>query len=402
MKPDDASNDDRGAKGVTTLEERLLRRKDVLAYTEVPGTEYGYRPGRLLCHLDDYEQVNEAVQAKGGWALESESYSTLVASFALPAEVDIPSFVAELRKGSDGGELRVSPLHLLMGSPRWSGWPGSDAEPADELGPADGRIGDPKQPGAGVRIVVIDTGLDARARHHELLAGVEAELSEIDRSVDVNPPDRYIDDQAGHAAFVAGVIRQEAPGASVRIIRALDTQGVTDEYTVANAILRAADSADIINLSLGGFTDGDLPPISIVEALAKLPKDTVVVAAAGNLSSTRKTWPAAIKSVVSVGATDAEKSPAGFTNSGDWVDCCTDGVDVHSVYVHGDENPEVDASPDSFTGHALWSGTSFSCARVSAKIAIEVHRNGGGSAKGASQRLLNGGTRVPGLGVFLP
>ncbi len=386
-------------RGESSREERLLRRKDVLSH-DVDGAEYGYRPGRLLSALEDYEIVNQAVEARGGRFLQSESDSPLVASFELPDDVDIPEFVAELRK-SDGTGPRVSPNHVLTGSPRWCGWPGSDAEPADEIGAADGE-GDCADAGeAKVRIVVIDTGLDKRASHHPLLKVVEVSPSDIDHSVDTTPHDRYIDDQAGHAAFIAGVIRQEAPGASVRVIRALDTQGVTDESTVAAAILRVAKDADIINLSLGGYTDGDAPPISIVEALAQLPEGTVVVAAAGNLDSDRVTYPAAINGVIAVGATDANRQPAEFTNFGDWVDCCTDGVKVHSVYVHGKENPELDSPPDTFTGHALWSGTSFSCPRVCAKIAIEMQANGG-SAKAAADRLLRGAKTMPGLGVFLP
>lgn len=388
-------------RGESSREERLLRRKDVLAY-EVDGAEYGYRPGRLLSALEDFDVVNDAVQAKGGRFLESESETPLVATYELPDDVDIPGFVAELRK-SDGTGPRVSPNHVLTGSPRWCGWPGSDAEPADEIVVADGTSDCPDE-GKAVRIVVIDTGLDKRASHHPLLQGVEVAPTHIDHSADTTPRDRYIDDQAGHAAFIAGVIRQEAPGASIRIIRALDTQGVTDEATVAAAILRAAEDArgaDIINLSLGGYTDGDVPPISIVEALAKLSEGTVVVAAAGNLDSDRVTYPAAIDGVIAVGATDAKRQPASFTNFGDWVDCCTDGVDVHSVYVHGEENPELDMPPDTFTGHALWSGTSFSCPRVCAKIANEMQTNGG-SARDAADRLLSGGAKMPGLGVFLP
>lgn len=387
----------------TTPEERLLRREDVAAYTSTPGKEYAYRPGELLVDARDIELVRDAIEKIGGDI--PEVTSTLVA-VKVPDNVDIPALVADLRAAGVEQTPRLSPVHVLMGVPKWCGWPGADAEPAGRLKAAAGKVGDPDQPGSGVKIVVIDTGLDERARSHPLLEGVEADdPDDIDPSSDMEPEDRYIDDQAGHATFIAGIIRQTAPGASVRIIKVLDTQGVTDERAVADAIKKAAElGADVVNLSLGGYTDGDRAPIAILEALDTLPRTTAVIAAAGNLASTRVTWPAAIKRVIAVGAVDAKGTPAPFTNSGWWVDTCADGVDVHGVYVRGEENPEVetDGSPDRFEGHAFWSGSSFSCARVSAATAVEMARNGG-SGRDAVLRLVEDAqaTVVPDLGVLL-
>ena len=95
---------------------------------------------------------------------------------------------------------------------------------------------------------------------------------------------------------------------------------------------------------------------------------TVVVAAAGNDSTCRVTWPAALPGVIAVGAL-GPSGPAPFTNYGSWVTCAP-GVDVISNFFddvdkHDDKNP---ATSD-FHGWAKWSGTSFAAPIVAAAIA---------------------------------
>ena len=387
-------------KPTTTPEERLLERADVRIH-DAPGEEYGYRPGAILVDDRDVELVagllDEAGAEKADCGVEGVSY------YRVSDDADIPAIVAKLRASSEERTPRVGPTHLLFGFPRMRGLPGDDAEPAPPLGdPPKGK----ELPGAGVTIVVIDTGLDADARNSPWLREVDVDDPvDIDLTADLAPLDGYIDDQAGHAAFVAAIIRQDAPGARVRVIKALDTQGVTEEIAVARAIDRAAAfGADIINLSLGGYTDGDAAPVAISAALARLPRTTAVIAAAGNFASSRPTWPAASKRVLSVGAVDAKGQRAGFSNHGWWVDVCAEGVRLHSVYVSGAEDPENerDRTPDTFEGHAFWSGTSFACPKVAARVAVDMAREGI-SARAAAHRLLEdpSATEVPGLGVLV-
>lgn len=385
----------------TTPEERLLEREDVRIHG-APGAEYGYVPRVILVDDRDLDLVAGAL-AKAGAQKAKESGVEGIARFELDdPDADVPAVVARLRASSAERTPRVGPAHVLFGFPRMRGMPGDDAEPAPALGdPPEGK----ELPGAGVTIVVIDTGLDDAARQNPWLRDVEADdPADIDLTVDLVPQDGLIDDQAGHAAFVAALIRQDAPGAKVRVIRALDTQGVTEELAVAKAIDRAAGfGADIINLSLGGYTDGDAAPLAITAALARLPRTTAVVVAAGNFGSSRPTWPAASKRVVSVGAVDAKGSRAAFSNWGWWVDVCAEGVGLHSVYVSGDENPALDrTSPDTFDGHAFWSGTSFSCPKVSARIAVDMARDGI-SGRAAAHRLLEdpSAAEVPGVGLLV-
>lgn len=381
-------------------EDGLRDREDLVVHDE-PGAEHVYVPGVILVDARDEELVAPLVAEAGGEVGKSGVEG--VVRFDLPRDVDVIALTARLRASSEERTPRVGPAQVLFGFPRLRGWPGSDPEPAGELDVREAKGGGA---GAGVRVVVIDTGLDDEARRTSLLAGVLADdPDDIDLTVDVAPQDGFIDDQAGHGAFVAGIIRQEAPGAEVRVIRALSTEGIADELTVARAIDRAAAAgADIINLSLGGYTDGDRAPLAISAALGRLPRTTAVVVAAGNFASSRPTWPAAHKRVLSVGATDDDGNRAEFSNWGWWVDVCAPGVDVHSVYVRGDERPDVetDRNPDSFDGYAVWSGTSFSAPRVAARIAVEMSRTGG-SARAAVARLVEDPAApfVPDVGVLI-
>jgi len=62
---------------------------------------------------------------------------------------------------------------------------------------------------------------------------------------------------------------------------------------------------DIVNLSLGGYTDDDSSPLAIASALrAMRTRRGVVVAAAGNAGRTRPFWPAAFKQVLATGAVE--------------------------------------------------------------------------------------------------
>ena len=373
--------------------ERLLARPDLAAYTE-PGREYAYRPSQILCAIDDEPLLVERLSASG----------KMIAPGVWTTAENVHELVIELRRLADVRTPRVGPNHLLFGAPRFLGVPATDPAPAAAADLVRRKNADA---GAGVNVVVIDTGLDAEARTLPLLRAVDAEdPDDIDLTGDVVPDDGFLDDQAGHGAFVAGIIRQYAPGASVRVVKALDTDGVTDEVTVAKAIRRAAAAgADIINLSLGGFTHGDVPPVVLTDALDSLPPDVVVVGAAGNESQTRPFWPAALKRVIAVGAVDESGRPATFTNRGWWVDVCARGTEVASTYVSGTGNPANDprGEAEAFDGYATWSGTSFAAPLVAAAIAVEREAGGGGgSNRQAALRVIERATTdVPELGVLV-
>jgi thermitase len=150
-----------------------------------------------------------------------------------------------------------------------------------------------KRLGAGVKVAVIDTGVDYT---HPAFLGRLADRSEWRDFVDNdNDPQEVgvggVDAGFGHGTGVAGVIAQIAPKAVILPLRALNRNGSGNTAGIANAIRYAVSvGAKVINLSLGtvGF-DCDLQKTLAVD----VPDGVFVVASAGNSGTTTETYPAA-------------------------------------------------------------------------------------------------------------
>jgi len=145
----------------------------------------------------------------------------------------------------------------------------------------------------------------------------------------------------------------------------------------------------VLNLSLSGYNEDDRPSRILADQIkAMVDDDWLIVAAAGNGGSCRRTFPATLPGVVSVGAY-GPNGPAPFSNYGNWVDCSGPGVDVHgefpdlnvgdaeSQYEPDQTDTEVDKraifARDFNTGWATWSGTSFAAPFVTARLAAALH-----------------------------
>jgi len=190
----------------------------------------------------------------------------------------------------------------------------------------------------------------------------------------------------GHAAFVAGLILAEAPNAELDVRAVLDpNDGDAFAWDVAKAMVAFAGSGvRVLNLSFGCMTGDGRPPLVLERAVDKLDPEIVLVAAAGNHGDTKKpnapVWPAALDDVVAVGALDRDKPAAFSPPDAPWIDLFAPGVDVESLYVddelplaHRDVHGSlVSDGTKKFNGTAIWSGTSFSAATVSGKIAAGV------------------------------
>lgn len=267
----------------------------------------------------------------------------------------------------------------------------TDHPPEPEPGDGDGDDADER--GNGACVVIVDTGLDphAASRTDTWLRDMNgSENDPLDAANEVTKqltPDGYLDGAAGHGTFVAGIVRQIAPNARVRVVRALDSRGLGTECDIARAIDRARTTLEecgggVLNLSLGVFTVDSSPPVVIERALRRLPDNVLVVAAAGNSPTADPIWPASFDGVVGVGALMWEQTeegavlkPAPWSNRGTHVDFSAVGDNVCSTYVRGREHPARDADPERFPrngqaeSYARWSGTSFSTPKVSALLA---------------------------------
>jgi thermitase len=145
--------------------------------------------------------------------------------------------------------------------------------------------------GAGIKVAVIDTGLDTT---HPIFTGSLAPSSEWKDFVDndTNPQEAgsSVDAAYGHGTAVAGLILQVAPKATILPLRVLDKDGSGDLDDVVAAMDWAMQKgAKIINLSLGsiGYSDA-------LHTMAKLAasRDVIVVASSGNAGSSDLTFPA--------------------------------------------------------------------------------------------------------------
>jgi subtilisin family serine protease len=230
---------------------------------------------------------------------------------------------------------------------------------------------------------------------HEWLKGVQR-APNSDDVWDVER-DGYADAEAGHGTFIAGLILQVAPAASVYAVKVLDSHGVGDDLSVAAAIEQLPD-IDIVNLSLGGYTDRDTAPLAIATALQAMREQrTAVVAAAGNQGASRPFWPAAFEPVLAVGAVeqrDGSWTRADYSNHGAWVDATARGSNLQSTFTR-EKTKVAQGSTTSLTdptiafgGWAAWDGTSFATPIAAAVLARTMSRNGLAAAAEAQAQLL--------------
>lgn len=257
--------------------------------------------------------------------------------------------------------------------------------------------------GTGVVVAVLDTAVAARPQLiGRFLADADAVLP--DSRETSYPAD------AGHGTFVSGLVLREAPGATLHIRKVLDEQGTSDSWTVARAIVALnGTGVNILNLSMGCFTDDNLPPLVLSRAIDRLDPEILVIASAGNHGVSqpgRPLWPAALVDVVAVGATRAQGGRLTWSpdpEDNPWLDVLACGHEVESIYLAGrvDTFDKQDSSGDKqtdFAGYATWSGTSFAAARLSGMVAAAQTCNGNRcTSRDALNNLLAAADKASGL-----
>lgn len=238
---------------------------------------------------------------------------------------------------------------------------------------------------SGPPVAVIDTGIpslgdDDRYPGMSRTDGWLSNVKRTDRNRDLLDdfpcgPDGYLDFQAGHGTFVAGIIQRVAPGADIRVYRAADSDGFATDDEIADAMLQAvAEGAQIINLSLGVRTTDDQPPRAMAAAVADIRRQSgdhvVIVAAAGNFGDHFSCWPAGLDGVEAVAGLTATLDPARWSSHGNHVRFSTVAEGIRSTFVTGREAPVFDREPEEFPqdAWALWSGTSFAAPQIAGAV----------------------------------
>jgi subtilisin family serine protease len=376
------------------------------------GGGYLYRPRQLLVGERDLDRVRRELRHLGlaRWdeqGVDAPGYTRMLLDAEEPTVPEIVQVIRGREFELERGERPVSihPNHVLVGGTHPLPFPTAPPRGGDPLGALSSQMSE--LPGTGVQVAVFDSGLmeghpwlGARARR------LRANLPDDTEAPTMRGGSRLAH-YAGHGTFIAGVVLQHAPGAEVVARKVFGADGVCDDAELAAALGELPADVEVANLSLGGYTHGDAdPPLTaaaIAECLRRNPR-LVVVAAAGNDGLDRRTYPAAFKRVIGVGALGPDGRRACFSNFGSWVDAWAPGVDVRSTFFDADFEPEPAPGPNclgrpptgvqQFRLWATWSGTSFAAPRVAGAIAALIST--GLNAPEAAFRLV-GANAVPRL-----
>jgi thermitase len=232
-------------------------------------------------------------------------------------------------------------------------------------------------------IAIVDTGV--QTNHPDLQGKIVQGYDFVDN--DSNPQDGN-----GHGTHCAGIaaavtnngrgIAGMAPNASIMPVRVLDNSGSGTMAAVANGIAYAAQNgADVISLSLGGTSGSSALQSAVQQAWNS---GAVVVAAAGNSSSSTPNYPAYYSQAIAVASTDSNDSLSYFSNYGSWVDVAAPGSNIYSTYIN--------------SSYATLSGTSMATPHVAGLAALLASQGRSNSEIRAA--IENTADKISGTGTY--
>ena len=327
--------------------------------------------GKIVVELH-YDTDIEAFNSVWGTTTDAVVEGTHYAQLDLPGEDADPYDYIDGMQGWEGCDLAEPLYHLDSPESRQGTIPffesSATSETVTDQGAMD-RIGATAAhmmaTGAGVIVAIVDTGIDAT--HPDLAASlapggrdfIDGDDFPMDAPTGLDSDgDALPDEAAGHGTHVAGLVHAVAPDAQLLAVRVLDSEGVGTSVGVARGILwAAAHGADVINLSLGMYTEAAV----IRQAIHDVVDDggVVVIAAAGNAGrNDRRHFPSRMSRVIAVAATDPYDLKATFSNYGPSVLVSAPGVGLVSCWLDH--------------GYASWSGTSMSTPLVSGAAALRL------------------------------
>ncbi|MEV4385737.1 S8 family serine peptidase [Micromonospora sp. NPDC049580] len=239
--------------------------------------------------------------------------------------------------------------------------------------------------GRGVRVAVLDTGIDAS---HPDLSGRIAEARNFTEAADT-------DDTVGHGTHVASIIAGSgaasggkyhgvAPDATLLNGKVCEEQGCMDSAILAGMQWAAVDQqADVINMSLGGTDTPDVDPLeAAVESLTAQTGALFVLSAGNDGTDGSVGSPGSAEAALTVGAVDRDDALADFSSRGPRVgdgglkpDLTAPGVDIVAARAKGAQIGEPVGE-----GYLALSGTSMAAPHVTGAVALLAQQHTGWAA----------------------
>ncbi|MFJ3303282.1 S8 family serine peptidase [Streptomyces sp. NPDC086549] len=231
--------------------------------------------------------------------------------------------------------------------------------------------------GKGVKIAVLDTGVDAT---HPDLKDQVIESKNFSAAADAT-------DHFGHGTHVAsiaagtgaksgGKYKGVAPDAKILNGKVLDDTGSGDDSGILAGMEWAAQQgASVVNLSLGGYDTPEIDPLEAEVNKLSTEKGILFAIAAGNEGPESIGSPGSADSALTVGAVDKKDKLADFSSTGPRVgdgaikpDVTAPGVDITAAAAPGSViDKEVGEKPE---GYLTISGTSMATPHVAGAAAI--------------------------------
>jgi archaellum component FlaF (FlaF/FlaG flagellin family) len=174
--------------------------------------------------------------------------------------------------------------------------------------------------GKGVKVAILDSAVANISFFGDKLAVAAPQTENPTSNLD-------------HGTAVASVVLQFAPGAAIYSYPVVAQDGLSDAFTISNAIYQAVnDGVQIINISLGAYQDN---PTLQAAVQAAYDKGVVIVASAGNEGLNNSTYPARYDTVIPAIAGSADGHSASFSNNSANHGFISPGVGVPGVYPDG-------------------------------------------------------------------
>lgn len=212
--------------------------------------------------------------------------------------------------------------------------------------------------GEGVKVGVIDTGVDAT--HPELIDRIKDGANFYNKNTD------DFTDENGHGTHISGIIAAEkngigvvgvAPKSELYVAKAFGKDGKTSFPAIEKSIKWLVDKkVDVINMS---FSSAATSPQykALISDVHK--KGISIICAAGNegdMGDNTIGYPANFPETVAVSAVDINKHIADFNSRGRAAEISAAGIDIYSTYPGG--------------GYATLSGTSMATPIITGAVAI--------------------------------